>query len=481
MSGTLSWAVKNDMNDHDPQQRRNPVWAFLSSIRLTIILLIILALASVIGTLVPQREDAVEFARRISPELFSLLSTLDIFDMYHSTWFRLLIGFLALNLTVCSIDRFPRTWKRFSALPRPDRQKPFEDLPQERSFVVRAERKSAAASVVEYLKGRYKRIRTKETESAHFIYGEKGRFSHFGVYLVHLSILIIIIGGLLGSFLGFEAYVNIAEGEKTRTVILRNTMKPLDLGFEVRCDRFFVDFYRNGAPKEYRSDLTFLLGGQEVEKASALVNHPVHFRGITFYQSSYGVIPKVRIRVSRHASQAESRIVELEQGDQVELPGGGGEFSVTRFSGNFMNRFGPAVRILVRPIKGREIRFWVVKEMEALKKILPAPIDNFPGLDPSAFKPYTFSFMDRVKGRYYTGLQVNRDPGVPLVWAGCFLMMAGFFVTFFTSHKRIWVRVSGHDTGVRVSVAGTANKNPVGLERELDKVTREIGRLFKKG
>ena len=87
-------------------------------------------------------------------------------------------------------------------------------------------------------------------------------------------------------------------------------------------------------------------------------------------------------------------------------------------------------------------------------------------LNPSAFKPYTF-YLEDLESKFYTGLQVNRDPGVSIVWIGCFLMIGGFFVTFFMSHRRIWVRVSSEKQGSTISIAGTSNKNPVGLQREL--------------
>ncbi len=463
------------MNKSRKEEKSNLLWGFFSSVKLAMVLLIILAIASILGTVVPQRgQGAVEFARGLSPGMHSFLSALNIFDMYHSFWFRLLIGFLALNLIICSIDRFSGAWKRFTAQPRPDRGKPFHDLAPDQSLFVQGEVEDTARVVDRFLKERYKRIQTKEGSNEFFFNGERGRYSHFGVYMVHLSILLIIIGSLVGSFFGFEAFVNIVEGEKIDTVVQTKKGVPLKLGFEVRCDKFNVDFYESGAPKEYRSDLTFFVNGEETEKKSVLVNHPVQFRGITFYQASYGSRPggRIRLRMARHSGEYESGTVTLEQGDSMQLPGNEGKLRVIDIKGDFM-KMGPVARISIQPDRGEEISFWVFKNPEIMRKRLPAPMLESPKFNPSVFKPYTF-FLDSLESIYYTGLQVNRDPGVSIVWAGCFLMVAGFFITFFTSHRRIWIRVSSLKQGIRVSVAGTSNKNPVGLQRELKSVINDL-------
>jgi cytochrome c biogenesis protein len=93
--------------------------------------------------------------------------------------------------------------------------------------------------------------------------------------------------------------------------------------------------------------------------------------------------------------------------------------------------------------------------------------------NPSAFRPYTF-FLEGVNTVCYTGLQVSKDPGVPIVWAGCIILVTGLFVTFFISHRRIWVRAENHKGGIRLSVAGMANKDPAGLHRYLLKLVNNI-------
>ncbi len=469
-----------NMENIEHKKRPNALWKFLSSVKLTIVLLILLAIVSVLGTLIPQQQGAEEFAKSLSPGMFRLLSTLQLFDMYNAPWFRLLIAFLALNLIVCSINRFPATWKRFSARPAPDRSKPFENIPAENCLAVGGDVNETADRIEKIFQSGYKNVRKKVSGASHFFYGEKGRFSHFGVYVVHLSVLLILMGGLVGSFFGFEAYVNILEGEKTHRVINTKSMAPLKLNFEVRCDKFSVDFYKTGAPKEFKSLLTFLVNGKPVKKSDLLVNHPVEFDGITFYQASYGAVPGKEANLSIHGKSNNPVLTEMAVKSDTDypLPGGEGSFKVVDMRSDIMH-LGPAVLISIQPETGNRIEFWVFRDQEAVQKRLPAPMLASAKFNPSAFSPYRFSLKD-LNTLYYTGLQANRDPGVPIVWAGCFLMILGLFMSFFLSHKRIWVRVLAQGETARIEVAGTTNKNPVGLQNELYHLTLNLKNEFAK-
>src|SRR5512136_1449189 len=212
-------------------KKSNALWNLFTSVKLTLGLLIVLAVTSIFGTVIPQQEGAMELAEQLSPGLVSLLSSLQLFDMYHSLWFRLTIGILALNLIVCSLDRFPSAWKRFRAAPKLDRSKPFDDLPSHRNFSATGKLDDVLSLTSGVLKPKYKRVLQNETDNGVLLYAEKGRFSHMGVYLVHLSVLIILIGSIVGSLFGFQAYVDIPEGDAINKVRLRKSQAAKVLPF----------------------------------------------------------------------------------------------------------------------------------------------------------------------------------------------------------------------------------------------------------
>lgn len=439
--------------------------SFFSSLKLTIILLIIIAVASIVGTIIPQQYGGGESFRHLSPGFVKVFNSLQLFDMYHSVWFIILMGLLSVNLIVCSLDRFPASWKLFSAIPSPDRKKPFENLPPESVILIEKDRNEVIESVKNILTKRYKKIRRKDADSITFFYGEKGAYSNFGVYIIHLSILIVVTGAIIGSLLGFEAFVNIPEGESTNTVHLGRQKGVKKLDFTVRCDKFTISFYDNGMPKEYRSNLSFLKDNNVILQGPLLVNHPITFNGIRFYQASYGSTPGGQAHITVNRENKEETTIKVKQRDSFYLKEKNTKVKILRIEKNLMS-MGPAVLINIQSSEGN-MRFWVFKHIDKIRDRIPGLFKKVPKFNPGRFKPYYFG-LNRIDSNYYTGLQLSHDPGVVIVAIGSIFIILGLFITFFSSHKRLWVRVDNQEGRSRISVGATSNKDPVGLKRETE-------------
>ena len=402
---------------------------------------------------------------RLRPESFRIFSMLGLFDVYHTLWFRAILGLLTLNLIVCSIDRFPKTLKRIRSKPPVDMKRPFQAIDDDNILRLKGSMDHITNRIKDYLEKRVRGIRSKITENEAFFYFEEGAYSHFGVYMVHLSIIMILLGGIIGSIWGFEGYMNILEGEKTNVIRLTRRTKALRLSFWVRCDKFLVSFYKNGMPKEYMSKLTFITAKKEIKK-ELRVNHPVRFHGITFYQASYGtsVEDKVYLKIINNESK-KSYIAELRVGQSYNIPDSNVMIKVLDIRDDFA-RTGPALFLSIKTGQGKETRLVLLKNMQIAKKRLPAPMLNSPMFNSSIMKPYTF-VIEKIPTRYYTGLQVSRDPGVPVVWTGFLLLIIGLMVTFFTSHRRIWVKVSKKNGEVEIAVSGMSNRDHISLSKRI--------------
>ena len=449
---------------------KNLFISFFSSLKLTIVLLLIIAIASILGTVIPQG-TGVGSLGKLSPGALKTFRFFQLFDVYHSIWFLILMALLSLNLIVCSLKKAPAAWKRFSILPSPDRSKPFENIPLDRTLTTKRGKNHVIGSIENFLLKKYKRVRKKESDEITFLYGEKGAFSHFGVYIIHTSILVIIAGAIVGSLMGFEGVMNIPEGESANSAHIRRHNKVKKFDFTVKCNTFSIKYYSNGMPKEYRSNLSFIKNNTVAYQGPLLVNHPITFQDIRFYQASYGKIPGGKAHLTVKKGNEQPTILTAVHNDLFHFKEENATIAIKKIEKNFMN-IGPAVLITAQT-PDANVTFWVFKNIKRLKSIVPGVFEKFPKFDPGRFKPYNFT-LNKIEDMYYTGIQLSHDPGVPIVAAGSLIIIFGIFITFFSSHKKIWIRVEDKEEKIKVSVAGTSSKDPVGLQREIEYIVKNI-------
>ncbi|WP_163336807.1 cytochrome c biogenesis protein ResB [Desulfopila sp. IMCC35008] len=430
--------------------KSNQIWSFFSSVKLAIFTISTIALTSVIGTLVLQQKPDDYYISRYGEATARFFQILDIPDMYGSWWFLGLLGLLCVNLIICSIDRFPAVWKQITM--------------DQTSFKVDRLRKMAFAEsiptsthlshddTISLLKKRGYNVTRKETDNGYLVAGQKGGWSRTGVYVVHLSILVIFLGAIVGHFTGFKGSVMIPETKKTARIFNSKSSEAIDLGFEVRCDLFEIEFYDNGMPKEYLSRLTILEDGKEILSKDIEVNAPLKHRGITFYQSSYEGYRDFIITFADGSGKMVKQFPAPFQ-QQVEWNEKGLVFGVVN----------------AEAIRDRVVRMklWIKSDAnEPVVQWLKNGEEMTFDLNGS---PVTIT----TKQMYATGLQVAKDPGVWIVYLGCLLMMAGLYAAFFLSHRRVWIFFS-KDNSETLLLSGTANKNKIGFEKSFQELKAAI-------
>jgi len=232
-----------------------------------------------------------------------------------------------------------------------------------------------------------------------------------------------------------------------------------------------VEFYDNGAPKTYRSDLTFLKDNKPIYQGPLLVNHPISLEGLRIYQASYGLSPEGRALLAFSRSGKPARQFSLGDGETFSLPGKEGTVQAVRLEENLM-QMGPAVKLLVRS-GAQEMSFWVFRHIDRIREMNPGVTEQVPVFNPALFKPYVFA-LTGLEERYYTGLQVRRDPGAPLAGVAAVLMILGLAGTFFTSHRRVWIMVQRGGEKTKVGFASRSNKHPAVLQREVRRLMEQL-------
>ncbi|MGD1076643.1 MAG: cytochrome c biogenesis protein ResB [Thermodesulfovibrionales bacterium] len=456
------------------------IWDFFASVKLAVIIFALLSLTSIIGTIIEQNVDPAKNIRVISklfgqsaaPGLFKVFDSLGFMDMYHSWWFVTILLLFAANLIICSVDRLPKIVKAA--------REPIKPLPEDlfKGFGIKKEilltgrpeaTRAAVSNAVKRVMG-FTLAEVKE-DNGYQLYAQRGSYTRLGVYITHFSILVILIGAILGIFLGFKGFLNLPEGSVSEIAYKRDG-KEQPLGFGIRCDAFTVDFYGNtDMPKAYKSVLSIIKDGKEVMKKEISVNDPLKYEGVTFYQSSYGIVPGgeqksiYRLRLTPKGGKTED--VELKMGESFAIAGTNLTGKIEDFSpalgfdqstgkpftyAEQMNN--PAVLITFYENGQRKFGGWIFKRIPDTSRLPDGNIVEFAG----------------VWGMQYTGLQVRRDPGVWVVYLGCITMAIGLFVTFFMSHRRAWIRLIEDKNRTRVVIGASANKNKAAFEARIDKL-----------
>lgn len=431
---------------------------FFSSVKLTLVLLAALAVASILGTVVPQDLPAETYVLRYGPGLYSFFYYLNLFDLYHAAWFNALLGLLMLNLLVCSTKRLPATLRLARPVSgenvRPDFLK---KQPLFGQAFLPGPLETVSKRAREVFGRRFGRLRRVEVGWGVLFLADRGAFSRFGVYVIHASLLFIMAGAVIGNLSGFEGRLDLAEGEAGDVV---QGAEQTRLAFEVRLDRFQVSYYPNGAPSEYRSDLAILENGREVSHGSVRVNHPLTHRGVTFYQQTYQteIQGGVGLRVLRRAD-GRSFDLEVQPYRPQPLPGEAGLLVVQEFAHEVEGAGGPAVRVLVRTGQGAEYGTWAFE-------------NRFPG--PSGERrPYVFE-LTKYRVTSTSGLMVRQDPGVAVIFAGFGLLLAGFILTYLFSHQKLYLGLIEQEGGVLMLAGGSAHRGPASFQARLEAVLRRL-------
>lgn len=435
------------------------IWHALASVRLALLLLLLLAVGAVLGTTIPQQESWEFYRARLGEVPAAIFWRLGLADIYRSPLYLTLLGLLGLNLLACSLKRLPEAWQRLRRQPTPDEAKIWPLRGQEVWT-------PAGARAWPELEAKIKRAfgawyKTNDGQTVWYLC-HRGQYGRLGPYLIHLSILIILAGAVVGKIWGVQGELQLPEGETQYKLSRSNPNGQEDLGFGVRLDRFVVEFYPNGTPKEFRSDLTFLPLGQEPVAASCRVNDPVTFGKFTFYQSTYQTWPQmVRLRIR---AGDQELVTEAPFRQRLSLPNGLGLLMVWRLEPNLAG-LGPALQLAYRsPQGGHPVLFWVLADPAA-----PQKPEQPPGLQVA---------VDQLEVSYISGLLVKYDPGVWLVYLGFCLLLPAFWLAFFTSRQRWGLALTPRSPGSSqylIRIHGVSDRRAGDWEKRLQQFHQALG------
>lgn len=419
---------------------RRELLPLLSDLRLAIVLLLAIAAFSILGTVIEQGQSLSFYQENYpeDPALFGFLSwkvllTIGLDHVYRTWWFLSLLIFFGASLTACTFTRqfpalrwFSRTWN-FYKTPR-----------QFQKLALSAEVNHAIADLEPVLQQKgYKIFRQDEA-----LYAHKGLIGRIGPIVVHASMLLILVGAIVGSMTGFFAQEIVPSGQVFQVHNIfdagpwSRSQIPTDWG--VKVNRFWIDYTPEGAIDQFYSDLSVLDSeGQEVKRKTIHVNEPLRYRGVTMYQADWGI---AAIRFHLNASPT----LELPM-QKLNVPGG-------RLWGTWLPTKPDAsegVSIVAKDLQGTLLIYDQTGQLiSTVRQGMSTEVNGV-----------NLAIVEVVGS---TGLQIKADPGIPIVYAGFGLLMAGVVMSYI-SHSQIWALQQDG----KLYIGGKTNRAQVTFEREM--------------
>jgi len=454
-------------------------WQTMSSIKTGVVLIILVIIFSIAGTIILQRPmtDPDDMQRAYSPGMLRFLDTTGLTDVFHSYWFVALLLFVSLSIIAASVQRFPNAWRYFSRPYKSPDEGFRRALPIQAQIAITDEERGLGAAERAFRHMHLKSERIVRTDSFS-LFAERNRISEMAVYIVHASLLLFFLGYfVVDAFYGWRGFMMLSPGSTSNKIEMRSG-KTRTLPFSVRCDGTGEETYTDGTPKRWWSKLVVVDQEREAARKEIVVNDPMVYHGVRFYQASYGRTGKLdRLLLSavpangtgrpQEISLSEHQIVQLDSDTKVQLAEFIPDFVVQ--DGHVYARsndvVNPAVHMIVTSTKAnRAVNVW---------------LPEIPGVSDNASSPYSFQPKD-LKTEVFTGLEVSHEPGQWAVWAGVVLMAIGLTFVFYVVHVRYWVvPVQDARGNLTLWVGGAANRNRDAFEQSFKQFVEQIQKELK--
>jgi len=540
-----------------------PLLLRLGSMSLAITLLTVLALASVIGTVLLQNQEQTDYLQQFGPIWYWVFRSLGLFDMYHTWWFLSLLGFLMLSLSVCLYRNVPRFLKEMRSKKVPVSDNAIKHMEHVKHWKIQMQ---PLESLLPNIKNSFKEwtLREEVRGDTTYIRADKGHYHKWGYICVHSAMLVILIGGWLSVHYGFRGNMQVPVGAKEHEIsFLKGTStESMVMPFYVRCNDFSIDFYPNGMPKEFKSNLTIIDDGKEVLTSDIIVNEPLYYKGVRIYQASFGDGGSdIRLKLMKLDGSGETEIAKTTVYTTFKDEKTGITLEITDFRPHNVENMadadeakdfqdlGASVDYVMRgpglkPVKIRSFidpfilndenrgTFMSVsftgdtkdfkpmalgldmtnpKEWELFQRFIVrlasadlkhprkanmqafklAMADVFGANRPDNFQEMATHVIQAVQviprlpwpyipvledydQKYYTGLQLTTDPGMNVVWVGSALLVIGLCIMLYVSHRKLWIIIRPEEEGLKITIAGMSNRNPLNFKREFKEISNNF-------
>ena len=491
-----------------PRQSLALVWRTLRSMRTALVLLLMLAAASVAGSLIPQEPNTplrVAQFQAAHPLAGKVYDAFGFFNVFGSWWFTLVTVLLFTSLLACLL---PRTRATVRAI----RQKPVQarEIDTFRHYAERpvaADPEAAIASSRSALRRRL--FRVARADGSPSIAADKGALREAGSLLFHWAFILVLVGVIVGKGTGYSGRAVVIEGQtwvdagpnydgevRTGRYFTRDFS-----GIGIHLDSFADTYRQSGVPMDFVSRVELLdPTGRPIRSQDIRVNHPAKVGDLRIFQFGFGWAPVVDVRLGGRVIASGpvafvqptapagvpqlaipwEGIVKLPSLDpqaavQLELWPDSRAFVAQRATGQpvaMTQAFEPFMRFTVYrgSLASPSAASFDTSGMRVQARGIVGAgqrVDLDTGRTATGASRLTVSFPQL---RKYSVFQVTRDSGVPVVLAAAILILLGLLAALYTSRRKVWVRAERQGRETVLKVGGFALQRRSQFEEEFAKL-----------
>lgn len=455
----------------------NRVWAFFSSVRTAIILIIVTILAAAMGSILPQERFIVvtstpyDFYKNNYGIFGTIFYKLGLTNLYSSWWFFSLLFAIGISLVVCSLDRIIPLYRALS------NQKVIKSL----DFITRqritSTQKIESNQILKKLSSNLSRKRYTVRSQQEYILAEKGRISRFGPYINHVGLLLVLLGILLRYVPGWQMEENflVREGQMAQisgtNLYLKNQ----------KSNAKYYTGKDSGVPKQFQTDIVLYEKQKDgmfkpVGNGSILVNQPFEYKGIYLFQNGFtkslkSLVFKLLQR-SDNKSQGEFEVDLDKVTSEVYSVGQKFNLKVLEYYPDFVLKDRKPSSKSQMPNNPAFI-FEVEDKANRLKEhswvIARKNTENL--IEENKYKVK----LSGLKMINASVIMVNIDRSLPIILVGGIIVILGLVMGFYWQHRRIWLCVRDNT----LYLGAHTNKNWYALRREVELISSQTGLILK--
>jgi cytochrome c biogenesis protein len=483
-------------------------WRQLVSMRTALVLLLLLALAAVPGSVIPQEDvDSLKTSRwqDAHPTLTPIYEKLGLFSVYDSPWFAAIYLLLMVSLVGCIIPRTGVYWRALRARP-PAAPRNLLRLPDSTTYTTDADPQAVLSRASQVLKGRRYRV---EPDGGDSVASERGYLREAGNLVFHVSVLIVLVGFAMGSLLGYKggAIVVVGNGFSNNltqyddfvpgSLFQASWMEPFAFDIEDFDVSWLTSGPAAGQARKFVSHLTYTESpGAEPQEYDLRVNHPLSIGGTDIFLIGHGYAPVITVRdangdvaysgptifLPTDGSFRSFGVVKATDAEPEGLALEGELYPTFAFDDGPYSAFGDAADPLISMTawtgdlgldEGASQSVYVLNKSRA-KQVTKADgsmfrVDLRPGdtVDlPEGRGSVTFDRLER-----WNKIQISRTPGKLVALAGVSLALLGLLGSLYIRPRRVWVRARrGADGRTLVEIGGLDRSSGGDVAAELAEI-----------